>query len=1079
MNRVFRTTWSDVHQQYVVVNEKQPGKGKASKSVVALAVASALMLGAATSSAAYIEAGKLGQTTSWESDEYKGDWGLTSINASVAYAMGINGSSVKVGVVDSGTALHHNEMQGDRWHSVTTTGKYSHTGTRYPNQNGPATSSKFPAGNSEYDNYFAGQDFSIGGEYIHGVSDQHGTHVSGTIGANRDGIGMHGVAWGAQMYVANTGGYDSMTYGPNQDYGYFKAAYTALLDQGVRIINQSWGSNRNHGYPGATGNNTKPGGVIDWNTTMPTLADCEQAWYHFDQIGHKTFVDAASELALENDVIFVWTNGNGSNKSPYTRALLPYFTPEIESQWLAVAMSNPPVESNNGLTSWSGKAGYAKWWTITAPGNGVNSSIVDMNTGLTVDKDGNPLYGEKSGTSMAAPYASGALALVMDRYGYLTASQARDVLLTTATTEQGGKVMTETPDVGAGWGFVNMDTAMFGPGQFLGKFHVVMNGVDDTWANNISDKALDTRKTEDEAEAAEWATRKVEIETALKEGKLPNSDKALTAAQIKDLNSEYKYKTARAEARADRVYEGSLIKDGNGTLTLAGSNTYRGGTTVVAGKLVGLTQSFGTGDVNVENRGTLSIVPEVKYLKPTETKFTEVTVAQNSADRKVNAVIKVGGTLAVGNGVELGTVKFEAGSFATAEATHEQLMGLYADPKKAVESVATGTFEGTDKVVGGTELAFFKADAKAEAGKLTVSLKRGESMASVAQDANGAAIGAAIESAADSDVFAGFIGATRDQALATYASLSDDLHLAADNASVVNAVAMTRVVKDQAMAIGEGRKAELDNGITIWATGTGNFAEVDSLKGDVDVDHYAGLFGADKQFGNTRVGLFFGAGSSEFKGETGKVESDDLHFGVYGHTDLDKLGLGYGIVYTTQDRDASRALFFADQAAANKVNYDTTLLQVYAEASYKGFNTDAYSIEPYVGFDWIHVKGDNFTESVGTTSFGTDFEKRDIQVANVGVRYVQPFALGSADMKFKGDLAWNQYFGDTEGQAALKIGDAGTAVIEGEEISGAASVGLGIDANIGKNVTFGVSYTGTFGNEVTAHGFGAKVNFLF
>lgn len=108
-------------------------------------------------------------------------------------------------------------------------------------------------------------------------------------------------------------------------------------------------------------------------------------------------------------------------------------------------------------------------------------------------------------------------------------------------------------------------------------------------------------------------------------------------------------------------------------------------------------------------------------------------------------------------------------------------------------------------------------------------------MASVAQDANGAAI----ESATDSDVFAGFIGATRDQALATYASLSDDPHLAADNASVVNAVVMTRVVKDQAMAIGEGRKAELDNGITIWATGTGNFAEVDSLKGDVDVDHYA------------------------------------------------------------------------------------------------------------------------------------------------------------------------------------------------------------------------------------------------
>ena len=128
-------------------------------------------------------------------------------------------------------------------------------------------------------------------------------------------------------------------------------------------------------------------------------------------------------------------------------------------------------------------------------------------------------------------------------------------------------------------------------------------------------------------------------------------------------------------------------------------------------------------------------------------------------------------------------------------------------------------------VVGGTELAFFKADATAEAGKLTVSLKRGDRMASVAQDANGAAIPDGSIPAADSEVFAGFIGATRDQALATYASLSDDPHLAADNASVVNAVAMTRVVKDQAMAIGEGRKAELDNGITIWATGTGNFGD--------------------------------------------------------------------------------------------------------------------------------------------------------------------------------------------------------------------------------------------------------------
>ena len=43
-----------------------------------------------------------------------------------------------------------------------------------------------------------------------------------------------GVAFGANLYSANTGGNDNMTYGPNQDYDFFLQGYSALADAGAK-----------------------------------------------------------------------------------------------------------------------------------------------------------------------------------------------------------------------------------------------------------------------------------------------------------------------------------------------------------------------------------------------------------------------------------------------------------------------------------------------------------------------------------------------------------------------------------------------------------------------------------------------------------------------------------------------------------------------------------------------------------------------------------------------------------------------------------------------------------------------------
>ena len=68
--------------------------------------------------------------------------------------------------------------------------------------------------------YTKDESFDTMGKWILGVNDSHGTHVLGTIAANRDGANHHGVAWNSTSYSANTGGSDDSNYGPFLDYGF-------------------------------------------------------------------------------------------------------------------------------------------------------------------------------------------------------------------------------------------------------------------------------------------------------------------------------------------------------------------------------------------------------------------------------------------------------------------------------------------------------------------------------------------------------------------------------------------------------------------------------------------------------------------------------------------------------------------------------------------------------------------------------------------------------------------------------------------------------------------------------------------
>lgn len=1148
MNRVFKTKWSVAHQEYVVTDEKHASKTKAAKSVVALAVA-ALMLGAGAASAAYM-APKAGSQDpgfvansstqldaakkSWETAEYKKDWGLTAMNASSAYALGYHGQGVAVGVMDSGALLQkHSELAGDRFHASHNQGQYGSTGNRYPQGAG-----------SQFDGkYEAGQDYDVTGDWVLNMNDSHGTHVTGTVGANRDGSEFHGVAWGSDIHVGNTGGTDDSNYGPFLDYQFFLNGWGQLAQDIVAqngekrggVINNSFGTNTRVNAAstskyGADG--FKIGNMMEVNTTGQT----EYEYFLFKKIygENPSFVDAAYDAVKGTNVVQVMTTGNRDMKNPYYRALYPYFNPEAEKHWIAVAglkkLSGEGETAKYDLVKNFNEAGNAKWWTVVGPGDAIYSSAVVDGSYLVPgeDNNGNPVpegvelgssyYATWGGTSMAAPHVSGAMGVLMSRYDQMSAIQVRDVMFTTATHKNPDGTdfdsWTAAPgevDERMGWGLPDLEAGMYGPGQLLGSFDYDMSaGSLDVWSNKITQIALDQREREDlawKAAAEKWMKNPTLAMTGLSE-----DEKALLGEMLTDTNEDlvgiddalekmteeeaiawrkeyFQKRLDTIQAKIDgKLYDGSLIKRGEGTLIMTGSNTYRGGTTVEGGKLLGYSNSFGVsgddGKANgkvVVNGGTFGI------LETYNDQFTmKGEIERGEGTHSVDVVVNAGGTFQItaGQNVTMGTLEFKEGAgFTVGSEDVDVLKEAYAG-KEQTGTVTTTGVTGDDLAVANPDYAFFKTELKAEGNTLTGTLSRDEtkSFATYAQNANGQAIAGALEGAAGGALYDALIGASKGDVAKTYNSLGDDFILNTRNAGIVNGMTLSRAIKDQATGIGEGRKVEMADGTArLWATGVGSWSALDYGQSDMDSDFYAGLFGAEVDVCSaTKLGLFFGAGSTDNKAGDNKVESDDIHFGAYGVTNFsDVVNATYGFVYSHQSADATRALQVGSQLGMNAFSGDTDITQIFAEAAYTGLNTDAYSIEPYFGLSWIHAESDGFNEQVGTMAFSTTTEDQDVQVTTLGVRGAIPFTMGETKVALKGDVAWNHFFGDTEAEASMALAGSGVAHLKGGELGDMASVGLGVEAQVGKMTTMGLSYTGAYDGDITSHGISANVRFNF
>ena len=299
---------------------------------------------------------------------------------------------------------------------------------------------------------------------------------------------------------------------------------TAVTANGkpIRLITSSWGSQPN----------TENYNTYDTPPGSPASFGLNAAWRYLstpdgvaDPNGNTVhWLNGAIEVARTGTII-QFTAGNSGYANPTPRGAAPYFLPELEGRWYTTSGINPGIGRTfnaDGSVLVPGqqefnRCGVAKWSCLTAPSRSINSTTVQVVNGVP-----QPRYGSASGTSMAGPHSAAVLALIMQRFPYLTNTQALYTMFTTGRQNNtisdatGAAVpnptrgeMVQVPDRRNGWHTPNLRDAFKGPGQLLGPFDLDTQGYDDVWSNDISDVAIRARQQEDADEAAAWEATKV------------------------------------------------------------------------------------------------------------------------------------------------------------------------------------------------------------------------------------------------------------------------------------------------------------------------------------------------------------------------------------------------------------------------------------------------------------------------------------------------------------------------------------------------------------------------------------------
>ena len=1012
------------------------GQGWALAPLGRVLVGWAALMGTAQA-APYVESGRLGDASSWRSSEFKADWGLGAIHADSAYAAGYSGKGVKLGIFDQPVYAPHPEFAGkDKIVTLVTSGIRQYTDPYIPVKAGDAF---------RYDG-----SPSVGSD---GKLGSHGTHVGGIAAGNRDGVEMHGVAFNAQIISADNGDpgpEDGIVLG--NDGAVYKAGWDSLVASGARIINNSWGigitdrfakGGRNPDFPHFTVDDAR----AQFAQIQPLLGTLPGGAY-----------DGAI-AAARSGVLTIFAAGNDYNlNNPDAIAGLGYFVPEIAPNWMTVAalQQNPDTSSANPylISTFSSRCGYTASFCVSAPGTRIYSAVI----GGTSLEDLTQGYANKNGTSMAAPHAAGAAAVLMERFPYMSGAQIASVLRTTAT------------DMGApgidslyGWGMINLDKGIRGPGMLVTEQDIPEE-------LRIAGGYGPTQFVADLPGVG-----------ALVDAGRPTERRCTDLSCVLDLWSN------------DISGHGGLTKQGIGTLVLSGNNTYAGPTLVNQGRLAvnGSLQSTvtvndggvlgGNGRIGalVVNRGgvvapgnsigTLRVASDVTF-QPGSTYAVEVD--STGSDRLASD-----GQIAVGGANLALDLQNPGVSLQSQQAT--SLVGRQFDILDAA-----GGVQGSFAQVQSNALFLGGGLAYTGTGVRLAVERNATSFASVGLTANQRSVAAAADRlGAGNPVYESLLlSGDAGSAQQAFDQLSGEIHPAVGNLLLND----SRQLRD---ALGERTRLQgvegQDNGLWVKALGAWGKADGDSGHARYSSSIGGMLLGIDGQMSeDTRVGVFTGYSDSSLSMGDGRHSSasvDSYHLGAYAGKELEQLRLSVGASHSWHRIETKRELQYNEVSDRQKSKRDAQSTQVFGEAAWK-VELPSVALEPFANLAYVHIASDSFREHGGAAALKGGQDNRDAWLSTLGMRAGKQLQLPSGQaVELAATLGWQHNLSSTGADQHLAFaGQGDTYKVQALSLDrDAAVVGARVGIAVSRQARVNLDYNGLLGSRDKSHGVGLTLDWAF